>query len=229
MILKCVAIDDEPLALELIQTYASRIPALHLAKTFEDALSGIEYLNKYPVDLLFLDINMPDISGVDLARALAKKPLLIFTTAYRQFAYEGFQLEAIDYLLKPISFDTFSYAVQKALDYKKHRQQSSGRQDDESIYVHSEYRLIKIRLSEIEYIESMEDYVKIHTRDEKPVLSLMTLKKILEMLPGDQFVRIHRSYIINRKKVKAIQNKKIQLQTAILPIGNSYARQLNNL
>jgi len=229
MILKCVAIDDEPLALELIQTYVSRIPALHLAGTFEDGLSGIEYLNKYPVDLLFLDINMPDISGIDLARAIEEKPLIIFTTAYRQFAYEGFQLEAIDYLLKPISFDTFSNAVQKAFDYKRYKQQSSILQDDVAIYVHSEYRLVKISLNKIEYIESMEDYVKIHTGDEKPILSLMTLKKILEMLPGSQFVRIHRSYVINKHKIKAIQTRKIQLQTTLLPIGNSYAEQLRKL
>lgn len=229
MALKCVAIDDEPLALELLQTYAKRIPALHLVETFEDAISGIEYLNKYQVDLLFLDINMPDISGIDLARALTEKPLIIFTTAHRQFAYEGFQLEALDYLLKPIEFDVFSKAVQKAIFYKQHQRHALTDHDEASIYVHSEYRLIKILIREIEYVESMEDYVKIHIGTEKPTLTLMTLKKFLQMLPEKQFIRIHRSYIINTRKIKAIQHKKVQMQTNLLPIGDSYAAQLDKL
>lgn len=226
MVLNCVAIDDEPLALELIKNYTNRIPALRLSETFEDAISGIEYLNNHAVDILFLDVNMPDVSGIDLAGALTHKPLLIFTTAYRQFAYEGFQLEAVDYLLKPIAFDNFSKAVQKAIAYKKFIDLSPEHHDEAAIYVHSEYRLIKILLHEIEYIESMEDYIKIHIGTEKPVLSLMTLKKVLEKLPPDQFVRIHRSYVINTAKIRSIQQKKVQLQTILLPIGDSYAAQL---
>jgi len=226
MVLKCVAIDDEPLALELVKTYAKCIPALDLTKTFEDAISGIEYLNEQPADLLILDINMPDITGIDLAKTLTYKPMLIFTTAYRQFAYEGFQLEAIDYLLKPIQFEEFSKAVQKAITYKAFRTQPLNSKDDAAIYVHSEYRLVKIQIQEIEYIESMEDYVKIHTGTEKPVLSLITLKKMQEMLPTEQFVRIHRSYIINKAKIRSIRHKKVQMETVLLPIGDSYAAHL---
>ncbi|MHA4895755.1 LytR/AlgR family response regulator transcription factor [Pedobacter sp. PWIIR3] len=223
MALKCVAIDDEPLALDLIRNYVNRIPQLQLVETFEDAISGIEYLNKYPVDLLFLDVNMPDISGIDLARALLQKPLIIFTTAYREFAYEGFQLEAVDYLLKPIEFDSFSNAVKKAIAYKKFIEQPLAEADEQVIYVHSEYRLVKVLLRDIEYIESMSDYVKIHCGQAKPVLTLMTLKKVIDLLPQKQFIRIHRSYIINSAKIRSIQQKKVQLDTIELPIGESYA------
>ncbi|RZK81912.1 MAG: response regulator transcription factor [Pedobacter sp.] len=230
MVLKCVAIDDEPLALQLIETYASRIPALELIKTFEDALAGAEYLNRNSVDLLFLDVNMPDISGVDLARAMVHKPLIIFTTAYKEFAYEGFQLEAIDYLLKPIEFETFSKAFQKALAYKKFRDQPGASQDEAFIYVHSEYRLIKVHLKDIEYIESMEDYIKIHISGiEKPVLTLMTLKKMLGMLPENQFVRIHRSYVVPIAGIRALLHKKVKLEKILLPIGDSYAEAIKRL
>lgn len=226
MPLKCVAIDDEPLATELISTYISRFPDLELLQTFEDAVSGAEFLQKNSVDLLFLDINMPDISGIDLARALDKKPMIIFTTAYKQFAYEGFELEAVDYLLKPIDFDRFSKSVQKAIDYHQYKNNTLPATDDASIYVHSEYRMIKIVLKNIEYLESMEDYVKIHLEDAPAVLTLMPLKKMLEKLPADDFKRIHRSFIVPVKKVRSVQNRKVRLNSIELPISGSYADEV---
>jgi len=226
MPLKCVAIDDEPLATELIRTYVSRFPDLVMLQTFEDAISGAEYLQKTAVDLLFLDINMPDVSGIDLARALDKKPMIIFTTAYRQFAFEGFELEAIDYLLKPIDFERFSKAVGKAIDYHRYLNNPQSLGEDEHIYVHSEYRMIKIMLSAIEYLESMEDYVKIHLENLPPVLTLMPLKKMMEKLPAQEFKRIHRSFIIPVKKVKSVQNRKVQLRTIELPISSSYVEEV---
>lgn len=228
MSLKCIAIDDEPLALELIRTYVDRRPDLQLSHTFEDAISGAEYLSTAQVDLIFLDINMPDISGIDLAKALKSKPMLIFTTAYKQFAFDGFELEAVDYLLKPIDFDRFSKAVDKAIELKKYKLMAQQEQHDNDayIYVHSTYQMIKIMLKEIEYIESMEDYIKIHLKTEKPVLTLMTLKKVLAMLPEQQFKRIHRSYIVAVTAVKSVQQKKIRLSEAILPIGDSYSEQV---
>lgn len=226
MALKCVAIDDEPLALELISTYLSRIPDVVLLQTFEDGVSGAEYLQKTQVDLLFLDINMPDVSGIDLARSLDRKPLIIFTTAYKQFAYEGFELEAVDYLLKPIDFDRFSKAVQKAVDYHLYKTNAQPVSDNLSIYVHSEYRMVKIVLNTIEYLESMEDYVKIHLDNLPPVLTLMPLKRMLQKLPADDFKRIHRSYIIPVKKVKSVQNRRIKLSEVELPISNSYAEEV---
>lgn len=229
MPLKCVAIDDEPLATALISNYVSRFPDLELLQTFEDAVSGAEYLQRTPVDILFLDINMPDISGLDLAKALTSKPMIIFTTAYKQFAYEGFELEAIDYLLKPVDFDRFSKAVQKAVDYHGYKNNTQLITDEASIYVHSEYRMVKIVLKNIEYLESMEDYVKIHLEDRSPVLTLMPLKKMMERLPADEFIRIHRSFIVPLNKVKSVQNRKVRLSHMELPISSSYAEQVKQL
>lgn len=226
MFLKCIAIDDEPLALELIRTYVDRRPDVQLTHTFEDAISGAEYLSAAQVDLIFLDINMPDISGIDLAKALKSKPMLIFTTAYKKFAFDGFELEAVDYLLKPIDFDRFSKAVDKAIELKKYKMMSQPEQDDAYIYVHSSYQIIKIMLKEIEYIESIEDYIKIHLKTEKAVLTLMTLKKVLTMLPDQQFKRIHRSYIVATAAIKSVQHKKVKLSEAVLPIGESYSEQV---
>lgn len=227
MSLKCVVIDDEPLALELISTYIARIPGIHLLHTFEDAIAGAEYLSSTAVDILFLDINMPDISGLDLAKNLTKKPILIFTTAYKQFAFEGFELEALDYLLKPIDFERFATAVNKAIDYHRYKSIDwNTPQLAESIFVNSEYRIVKIALKDIEYIESLEDYVKIHLTVDKPVMSLIPLKKMLEKLPQDQFKRIHRSYIVPVAKVKSVQSRKMKLSTIELPVGDSYAEQV---
>ncbi|MES2265499.1 MAG: LytTR family DNA-binding domain-containing protein [Bacteroidota bacterium] len=223
MILKCVAIDDEPLALELISNYVSRFPALLLLQTFEDAVSGAEYLRNNPVDLLFVDINMPDITGIDLVKSLDNKPMVIFTTAYKNFAFEGFELEAIDYLLKPIDIKRFGKAIEKAADYYRYKTATSAKGEDENLFVHSEYRMVKIVLKDIEYIESMEDYIKIHLQFDKTVLTLMPLKKVLEKLPEDKFQRIHRSYIIPVGKIISIQNRKVKLPTVELPISDSYA------
>jgi two-component system LytT family response regulator len=221
--LTCIAIDDEPLALGLISEYISRVPALKLLKTFEDAISGSEYIQRNTVDVLFLDINMPDISGIELARSLVKRPMIIFTTAYKNFAFEGFELEAIDYLLKPIDFDRFKKAVDKAVDFSTYKHAEQNQQQHESLYVYSEYRMIKIDVLKIEYIESMEDYIKIHLTDQpKPVLTLMPLKKMLEKLPQANFTRIHRSYVVALNHIRSIHNKKVQLETVELPVGSSY-------
>lgn len=222
MNIRCIAIDDEPPALELIQEYLSRFPSLQLIETFDDAISGGEFLRKNPVDLLFIDINMPDITGIDLVRSLEEKPMIIFTTAHKKFAFEGFELDAIDYLVKPISFERFSKAVNKALEYFEYKKKTDpGIQ--ENLFVYSEYRMVKVALSSIEYIESMEDYIRIHIQNEKPVMTLMTMKKVLEKLPEDNFRRIHRSYIVAIDKVKSILNRKVKLASGVeLPISDTY-------
>jgi DNA-binding LytR/AlgR family response regulator len=165
---------------------------------------------------------MPDISGLDLVRSLPVKPVIIFTTAYRDFALEGFELEALDYLLKPIAFDRFAKAVRRALDDLD--QKSRPIQEPAAyLYVYSEYRQVKIDTRDIEYIESLEDYIRIHLQDAKPVMTLMPLKKVLEKLPGHLFKRIHRSYIVPMGKVRAIHNRKVQLSSGKeLPISDSY-------
>jgi len=220
--LRCIAIDDEPLALRLIAKYVLEFPALQMVQTFEDAISGAEYLKQDTTDLLFIDINMPDITGIDLVRSLQKKPIVIFTTAYKNFAFEGFELEAVDYLLKPIDLKRFGKAVEKAIDYYKYKNTIIEEKQDESLYVYSEYRMVKIDLAAIEYIESMEDYIKIHLHNAKTVLTLMPLKKMLEKLPADKFQRIHRSYIVPVGKIRSILNRRVQLTDIELPISDSY-------
>jgi DNA-binding LytR/AlgR family response regulator len=222
MQITCVLIDDEPLALELLKEYISKFPSLHLQQTFDDAISGGEYLRNNPVDLLFIDINMPDINGLELVYSLTQKPMLIFTTAHKKFAVEGFELDAIDYLLKPIHFERFSRAVNKAIEYAQFKNGDKPAIND-SLFVRSEYQLMKIDLDEIEYIESEEDYIKIHLRNGKPIMTLMTIKALLQKLPPEKFKRIHRSYVIPLAKVRSVVNRRVKLSNAELPVSDNYA------
>lgn len=221
MRIRCIAIDDEPPAIVLLKEYISRTALLELVRTFEDAIQGCAFLKQNPVELLFLDINMPDITGLDLVRTLDQKPMIIFTTAHKKFALEGFELDAVDYLLKPISFERFSKAVSKAKEFFEFRKKAKN--DSPNLFVYSEYRMVKIPLSDIEYIESLEDYIRINITSGKPVMTLMTMKKVLEKLHPDQFKRIHRSYIVSKEKVKSVLNRKAELQSGVeLPISDSY-------
>lgn len=226
--IKCIAIDDEPLALDLISEYTSRFPDLQLLQTFEDAVYGAEFLKNNTVDLLFIDINMPDITGIDLVRSLEVKPIIIFTTAYKKFAFEGYELEALDYLLKPIDFKRFSKTVYKAIDYYQYKLKPKSASSD-SIYVYVEYKLLRVVLDDVVYLESFGDYVMIHQINEKPVSTLMSLKKVMAKLPEAHFKRIHRSYIVALKQIKSVHNRKVQLKTGEeLPIGDSYIQLLQD-
>lgn len=222
MLIKCIAIDDEPPALILLKEYIIKCPALQLLHTFDDAITGGEYLRQNPIDLLFIDINMPDITGLDLVRSLDAKPMIVFTTAHKKFAMDGFELDAVDYLLKPISFERFAKAVNKATDYFEYKRKSKTEEAD-SLFVYSEYRMVKIALADIEYIESLEDYIRINLTTGKPVMTLLTMKKVLEKLPASKFKRIHRSYIVSADKVKSVLNRKVTLGSGTeLPISDSY-------
>lgn len=223
MKIRCIAIDDESPALLLMKEYISRIPFLQLQYTFEDAVKGQALLQQEGTDLLFVDINMPDISGLELVRSLSQPPMVIFTTAYKNFALDGFELDAVDYLVKPIAFERFEKAVKKAQEFYTYRQRTHPSEIPEALFVYAEYRLVKINLADIEYIESLEDYIRIHTTTGKPLMTLMTLKKVLEKLPADQFRRIHRSYIVAFTKVKSIQGRKLRMQSGKeLPVSDSY-------
>jgi len=225
MVIKWVAIDDEPPALELIKGYAAKMPVLKLSRTFDDAIEGAEFLRNNTVDLLFLDINMPDVTGIELLKSFEKKPVTIFTTAYKKFAFEGFELDVLDYLLKPIEFERFAKAVNKAVEYYNHR---SGIKisDSEVIYVRSEYQLIKVSVDDIEYIESLEDYIRIFLTGAKPVMTLMPLKVIMEKLPPEKFIRIHRSYVVPIAKIKSLANRKIKLTAIELPVSETYMEEV---
>lgn len=229
MKIRCIAIDDEPPALMLMKEYISRIPGLELEHCFEDAVKGQAFLQQQGTDLLFVDINMPDISGLELVRSLTHPPMVIFTTAYKHFAIDGFELDAVDYLVKPIAFDRFEKAVKKAEDFFAYRQHTSRTEPPDALFVYSEYRLVKVNLAEIEYIESLEDYIRIHTNTGKPLMTLLTLKKVLEKLPADQFRRIHRSYIVSVNKVKSIQGRKLRMQSGKeLAISDTYLRFISD-
>ncbi|MDD2255727.1 MAG: LytTR family DNA-binding domain-containing protein [Bacteroidales bacterium] len=226
----CIAVDDEPLAIEIIEAYEQQIPGLVLKQTFTDAISAWSYLSQNPVDLVFLDIQMPDISGLQLARSLSKhKPMIVFTTAYGKFAVDGFDLEAVDYLLKPFTFDRFNDSIRKANTYKMLQQSKHLKEEDKGIYVKSDYRNIRISLHEILYIEGYDDYIRIHLDDGKTITTLMSLKSILEKLPSKEFVRIHRSYIVATHKIKRIYQQKVQLPSVELHIGKTYLSAVNKL
>ncbi len=229
MKIRCIAIDDEPWALALIEKYAKQLPQLELVATFEDAIAGSEFLRKYPVDLLFLDINMPDMNGLTLANSLTIKPFIVFTTAYKKFAYEGFELEAIDYLLKPFELERFQKAVDK-VEKAMQAQQLSKKSSDASIFVWSEHQQVKVVLSDIKFIESKKDYTCFHLYDKPKLLTLLPLKKTEELLPPNDFVRVHRSYIIPVKEIKKIASRKVVLLSGEeLPIGRLYADNVEAL
>ena len=223
MKIRCVAIDDEPWALELMKQYVAEFAELFLLATFDDAIEGATYLAENSVDLLFVDITMPDLTGLELVARLTDPPMVVFTTAHKKFALEGFDLNALDYLLKPIDFERFQRSVQKAIDYY-HYKNATPKTEPTCVYVRSEYRLVKVDLDDILYVEGLSDYVKIHLQStSRPLLTLMTMKGILDKLPAERFSRIHRSYIVAHDKVLAIQNKKVELpEGTLLPISQSY-------
>ena len=227
MPLKCIAIDDEPLALEVLKRYIDKLPSLQLLQAFDDALSAGEFLRQNSPDLLFLDINMPDINGIDLLKSLPVKPMVIFTTAYKQFAHQGFDLDAVDYLVKPISFERFTHAVNKARSAFQARNTDVESEED-FLFVRSEYKLVKIELGQIDYIENLGDYLKVYINGQKPVMTLMTLKNIATKLPPERFARIHRSYIVPLRRIVSIVNQKVLLSNQTeLPVGESYIENLN--
>lgn len=217
--IKAIALDDEPLALEILQSLCDTIDYIELVKTFTKSDEALKYLKKYPVDLLFLDINMPSISGLDFHKKLPHKTMVIFTTAYSEFAVEGFTLSATDYLLKPISLTRFQQAAEKAFLQWKQQNQNIEQQ---YLFIRADYSLIKILFSDILYIEGLDDYLKIHIQNQKTVVARMTLKAILQKLPETEFIRVHRSFIIPISKIEKIRNKIIFIEQAEIPVSSSY-------
>jgi DNA-binding LytR/AlgR family response regulator len=223
MIISCIAVDDEPFALEILQDFVSRVPFMHLEAVCSDPLEALSIIRRAHPDLLFLDIEMPDISGIRLAEATERPPLVIFTTAHSKYAVEGFNLSALDYLLKPYSFERFLKAATKALDTIKlmagrdHLQPGS-----DFIIVKSEYKNIKIRLDEILYIEALDNYVRIFTPG-KTYTSLINLKTIVTMLPGNRFVRIHKSFVVALSQIKVFTKEYAMVGSRNIPVGRAYS------
>jgi DNA-binding LytR/AlgR family response regulator len=229
--LRCIAIDDESLALDLVEDNIAKVPFLKLEARCRNAFEAIEFLQNNPVDLIFLDIQMPGLTGVQFLEGLTHKPMVIFVTAYQQYALEGFNLDVIDYVLKPISFERFLKASHKAFDFYKSKlalqgQGPSAEAKADYIFIHADYSLMKIMLDDILYIEGLKDYIKIHLRTQKfPVVCRMTMKLIAERLPADSFLRIHKSFIVSLKKIESIRNQKVKIGENHIPLSDSYSEQ----
>ena len=221
--IKAIAIDDEPLALKIITHFCDEIDFMQLEKTFTKPSEAIKYLKKFPVDLLFLDIQMPSKNGLDFYKMLEQETMVIFTTAYSEYAVEGFNVNAVDYLLKPFSFERFQTAVQKAQNEQNFRKSISVQTQ---LLIRADYKLNKIDFEDILLIEGLDDYIQIHLKDMTKIVARLSMKNILEKLPTSLFVRVHRSYIIPVKKIKFIQNKNIQIEDFIIPVGDTYKDEI---
>jgi len=232
--MKCIIIDDEPLAIDIIESYCQALGAVDVIATFTNAIEALDFINNNSIDLVFSDIEMPNISGIELIRSLeGKVPYFIFTTAYPEYALEGFDLNAVDYLVKPIPFPRFIKAVNRVKEMLKlshvntsFNVSSAGceviNHEDDFIFVKSEYENIKIDIKKIKIIQGLKDYLKIHSEDSKAILTLMSFKEIQSKLPENTFIRVHRSYIVNVNKITSIQKNRIIIKEERIPIGESY-------
>lgn len=234
MTINCIIIDDEPLARNLLAEYVKKIPSLNLIQTFSNPLDAMEVLQNQPVDLMFLDIQMPEITGISFLKILKKKPLVVLTTAYSEYALESYELDVVDYLLKPITLERFLIGVEKVsqrLSSEKEiapppsSQEVANSEPAQSfVFVKDGTKLVKIRWNDILYIEGMKDYVAIHTRQQK-IVSLQRLKTLETQLPADQFIRIHHSYIVSLEGIDVIHKDKVQIGKSFIPISDSYKKQ----
>jgi DNA-binding LytR/AlgR family response regulator len=237
MIINCIAVDDEPLALNIVEDYVSKIPYLDLKKTFVSAIECLDYLKQNKVDLLFLDVQMEELTGIQLLRVLKDKPEIIFTTAYDKYALQGFDLDVTDFLLKPFSFERFVKAVDKVYE-KLALQKSPSNTQKESVavastesdyfFVKTEFRLQKIFLSEILYIEGMGDYLRIVTTKER-IMTLQNFKKVESALPEPRFMRVHRSFMVAVDKITSVERNRIRIADQLIPVGDNYRKAFFNL
>lgn len=231
MILTCCIIDDEPLAVSLLQRYVEKTPYLQLTGSYSSALTALPVLSLEPVDLLLLDIQMPELSGLEFSRIIGKQTRIIFTTAFEQYAIDSYKVNALDYLLKPIAYPDFLQATGKALQWyelfrKPQQPEVSVPAVAESIFIKTEYKLVQIKLNKILYVEGLKDYVKVYVENEPhPILSLMSMKLMEEMLPETQFIRVHRSFIVQPEKIKVIDRNRIVFGKEYIPISDSYKQK----
>jgi len=227
MTITCIIIDDEPLALELLEDFISKISFLKLVASCSNGFEATNVLHNNKIDLIFTDIEMPNFSGIDIIKSLEYQPHFIFTTAYSHYAVEGFNLNAIDYLVKPIPFHRFLKAATRALNLIKEKENTSvviekPTPQPQFIFVKSEYENIKINVNDIKYIEGLKDYVKIYTCNKKPILTLNSLKKFEEKLGTDNFIRVHKSFIVSINHIHSVQRNRIIIDDTRIPIGHSF-------
>lgn len=220
-----IAIDDEPLALHLVAGYIEKTPGLKLIGKFDNPIDAAEFLTDTSVDLLFVDIQMPDLSGIEFTRLMEKGPKVIFTTAFEKYALEGYKLEIVDYLLKPFSYEEFLTAVHKVQKLLSHEQKIPAKVDvnNEFLFLKSDYKIKRINFNDILYIEGLKDYVKVYTQNApKPVLSLTSLKLLESKLPDNKFMRVHRSFIVNLEKIDTIERSRIVFGKEYIPVSDQY-------
>lgn len=226
---RCLLVDDEPPALEILRTYISGMPLLEIVGECNHGIAAFGFLQQHPVDLIFLDVQMPRLLGTDLLKTLSHPPKVIFTTAHRDYAVEGFELGAVDYLLKPYSFDRFLRAVHKVLDLEQRLQSSNKEfiltQTDRFLYVRADRKMVKVMVDEIRYIESLKDYVRIFVKDQQ-IITKQTISALEEMLPERDFMRIHRSFIVSLKKIDSYSPHGVFLSKTELPIGPLYKQEI---
>lgn len=223
--MNAIALDDEPPALRIIEEFCKNDGRLNLLKSFTSPAEALKYLRKFPVDILFLDIQMPSKSGIELHKELPEGIIVIFTTAFSEYAIDGFNLNAVDYLLKPYTFDRFQQATQKAKEY--YSVQSAKNPENNELLIRADYSLHRIQVKDIQFIEGLDDYLKIHLPN-KSIVARMTMKGILEKLPTGNFIRIHRSYIIPRDKIESVRSKSVYVSGTEIPIGTSYQEDFIN-
>lgn len=225
MAIKCIIVDDEPLAIEIVESYVGKIEQLQLMGTFRNAIQAFAFLQQHQVDLIFLDIQMPKLSGIDFLKTLKNPPKVIFTTAFRDYALDGFELEVVDYLLKPIPFDRFLKAVAKVMHQPSSTPQSvvqkTENASDDYVYFKVDKKMIKTKMADVLYIESIKDYVKVRT-EEKEIITQQKISYLEESLPRQQFLRIHRSFIVNVDKIDAYSATDVEIGKHSIPIGRNY-------
>lgn len=220
MTLSCAIVDDEPLALSLLESYVAKTPFLQLAGKYSSAIQAMKEVPEKEIDLLFLDIQMPELNGLEFSKMVNARTRIIFTTAFGQYAIDSYRVNALDYLLKPISYVDFLQAANKALHWFELVQKPD---EIESIFVKSDYKLMQVDLKKILYIEGLKDYIKIYTEDApKPILSLMSMKSMEELLPSTRFIRVHRSFIVQKDKIRVIDRGRIVFDKAYIPVSDSY-------
>lgn len=222
--IKAIAIDDEPPALKVIETYCEAVEGISLQRTFTRPSEAERYISKYPVDLIFLDINMPSINGIDFYKNIGRKVMVIFTTAHAEFAVEGFNINALDFLLKPIRKERFDQAIQKAVEQFELQQKSTD-PSEAFLLIRADYSLHRIKVEDILLIEGLDDYLKIHLPEQKVVVTRMTMKNMMSELAHSEFVRVHKSFIVPMKKIDKVRNRVIFIGHREVPIGNSYEEE----
>ena len=226
--IKAVAIDDELMATKVIENFCKDIDFIKLDKTFTSSKDGLRYLDKFPTDLLFLDIDMPEINGIELYKQLKQDTMVIFITSRADYAVEGFNLSAVDYLVKPFTFERFKQAAKKADDLMKLHSQGNIDNDTKHIFIRADFSLIKLAIANIVFVEGLDDYLKIHIENQKALVARMTMKNLLEKLPSKDFVRIHRSFIVANNRVEKIKGKNVIIAGKELPIGASFEDEAIN-